>query len=283
VTVLPGTLTILGVTVDKQGNKTTTQKDVDGNVTQITKQWADKSATVYSFDPKTRQVTISEQVKGRPDKTQTSALPVKQVVFQDGNDTFTEVDVTDPNNPHITHYRVNPSSASDQPTKPQTPVTTDGNTVDLAKLVGDNPLLTDMPRAVARNGKKLVGHVSLAPVIKSVRPGRTSRAKQLATEQRRLHLTKARSDVHAQNLAVTRQAGQLRQQQVHFDQLADQGLLRGPSTLTDTQLGKQERTQKAGQTSLPQTSESQVNGWQLLGLTLLGWLCLPFRRKHPME
>ncbi len=283
VTVLPGTLTILGVTVDKQGNKTTTQKDVDGNVTQITKQWADKSATVYSFDPKTRQVTISEQVKGRPDKTQTSALPVKQVVFQDGNDTFTEVDVTDPNNPHITHYRVNPSSASDQPTKLQTPVTTDGNTVDLAKLVGDNPLLTDMPRAVARNGKKIVGHVSLAPVIKSVRPGRTSRAKQLATEQRRLHLTKARSDVHAQNLAVTRQAGQLRQQQVHFDQLADQGLLRGPSTLTDTQLGKQERTQKAGQTSLPQTSESQVNGWQLLGLTLLGWLCLPFRRKHPME
>jgi len=108
VQVIPGELKILGHTVDDDGNVTITEKDTDGNVVEITKQWHDGHTTVYANDPKTHTQTVSETVDGQPANPQTIAPFSTGTVLPDESGAATVIKVIDPQNPEITHYPADP-------------------------------------------------------------------------------------------------------------------------------------------------------------------------------
>ncbi|MFC6163171.1 MBG domain-containing protein [Lactiplantibacillus dongliensis] len=151
VQVIPGELKILGHTVDADGNVTITEKDTDGNVVKVTKEWNDGHTTVYTNDPKTNTQTVSEIVDGQPVNPQTIAPFSTGTVLPDESGAATVVKVIDPQNPEITHYSADPdhdgvSSATEladgtDPLKADT----DGDGVsDEAEIkAGTDPLKTD--------------------------------------------------------------------------------------------------------------------------------------------
>ncbi|WP_137607820.1 MBG domain-containing protein, partial [Lactiplantibacillus daoliensis] len=93
VKVLPGQLTVLGQDTDSHGTTTTTEKDSNGNVVKIDKQWPDNSHTIYTYDPATGDRTVTEQKDGQTLDQQT--LGTDPVTLADGDNTSTTV-VLDP-------------------------------------------------------------------------------------------------------------------------------------------------------------------------------------------
>jgi len=254
VTVKPGQLTILGVTVDKQGNKTITQKDVGGDVVKVTKQWTDHSTTVYTYDPQSQVVTLSEQVKDKPVVTKTLPLPVKNVIFQDGNGTVTVIQVTDPNAPSITHYRVSPVVT--RPSQPATPVKTPIELTDTGQVVNidyNDPRLRNLPRAIARNRSTFANHSASLQLGNEQRP--VQRRRQREASKSTTEQTDSRRPT-----VTTVKAGQLRLQ---------------------SRLARRSARSRSLATTLPQTDEANDHFWTILGTALAAWLILPFRRKRP--
>ena len=110
VKVIPAKLVVLGKTVDKDGNTTTTQKDENGKVVNVNKSWSDGTQTDYKFDPKTGIQSFTESLNGKPVVTKTvNAIP-EEIDLPDGNGAITVVKVTadTPETPEIVHYGIDP-------------------------------------------------------------------------------------------------------------------------------------------------------------------------------
>ncbi|WP_367296090.1 MBG domain-containing protein [Levilactobacillus yonginensis] len=113
VTVLAGTLTVLGKDVDSDGTVTITEKDADGNVTKVTKQWAvddgsGNSETVYTNNPGTNTQTVTEFQNGQQVAQQTISPNSAPAILPDGNGAATVVTLTQTGQPTFEHYGIDP-------------------------------------------------------------------------------------------------------------------------------------------------------------------------------
>ncbi|WP_125546814.1 MBG domain-containing protein [Levilactobacillus lindianensis] len=103
VTLEDGTLKILGHDVDSKKNVTITERDSDGNVVRIDKQWADGSETIYTDDNGTR--TVTEKKDGNQvGEPQTFTSDSDKLTLTDDDNTSTTVAI-DPttNQPTFDH------------------------------------------------------------------------------------------------------------------------------------------------------------------------------------
>ncbi len=107
VTVLPGTWTVLGKTDDGAGNVTITEKDANGQVTKVTKQWNDDSQTVYNNDPDAGTSTVTETKPGQAG-SEKSLDPNDKTILPDGDGGATVVTLDDSGEPVFTHYGIDP-------------------------------------------------------------------------------------------------------------------------------------------------------------------------------
>lgn len=156
VTVLAGTLTVLGKEIAPDGTVTITQKDAAGTVTKITKQWAvddgsGDSETVYTYDPVTKTQTVTEFQNGQQVAQQTISPDSAPAILPDGNGAASVVGHDAKGAPILTHYGIDPDQDgvdSDKELADGTdPVKsdTDGDGVDDGEeaQLGTNPLEAD--------------------------------------------------------------------------------------------------------------------------------------------
>ncbi|MFC6180555.1 MBG domain-containing protein [Lactiplantibacillus daowaiensis] len=256
VDVVPGQLKIWGHDVDAAGDVTITEKDTAGDVVKVTKQWIDKTTTIYTNDPTTKQQTVTElagkQIVDQQTITGTTA------VLPDGNGAATVVTVTDPDAPSLVHYQVDP----------------DGDGVPSAtELVnGTDPLHADQP------------HVTPSDDVPTTAP---------ATKPRPVKLVTAATDVDTgrpvTTIVAAKQAGM-----VHLtsDVTTDDDKAVSLSASTPAQTVKLPArsthltaplTKTAHQTTatrLPQTNQKASHFLTVLGALLLALLTMPIRYKR---
>ncbi|MGX6429618.1 MBG domain-containing protein [Levilactobacillus yonginensis] len=133
-TVLAGALTVLGKDVDPDGTVTITEKDADGNVTKVTKQWAvddgsGNSETVYTNNPGTNTQTVTEFQNGQQVAQQTISPNSAPAILPDGNGAATVVTLTQTGQPTFEHYGIDPDK--------------DGVDSDKELVAGTNPVNAD--------------------------------------------------------------------------------------------------------------------------------------------
>ncbi|WP_057877699.1 MBG domain-containing protein [Levilactobacillus paucivorans] len=165
VTVLPGTLTVLGKDVAKDGTVTIVEKDQESHVIKVTKQWPDGKQTVYTFDPDTgiKTVTESDIKSGRSDIPQKIASSETSATLPDGNGGATVITFNDTDMPDFTHYGPDPDhdgiSSEDELKAGTNPTSadTDGDGVsDGDELkAGTNPLSADTDGDGVSDGDEL--------------------------------------------------------------------------------------------------------------------------------
>ncbi|WP_157049135.1 MBG domain-containing protein, partial [Companilactobacillus nantensis] len=109
VTIETGTLKVLGKDVDSDGNVTITEKDADGNVVKVTKQWNDGSNTVYTNDPANNTKGADEVDKdGKTSPYQTIDPHSGKLILPNSDGSATVVTLDDSGQPVFTHYGVDP-------------------------------------------------------------------------------------------------------------------------------------------------------------------------------
>ncbi|WP_156470521.1 lectin-like domain-containing protein, partial [Levilactobacillus senmaizukei] len=141
VTLKDGTMKILGTATDANGNKTVTEKDSDGNVIRIDKQWADGSETTYTFDPKTGDRDVSEQKHGAQVGKSQPLTSAAKVILSDGdNENTSTIVALDPetNQPTFEHD----TTVTDPDDKTTTTTDDKGNVVKVVKTWPDESKTT---------------------------------------------------------------------------------------------------------------------------------------------
>lgn len=108
VTILPGIWTVLGKTSDDDGNVTIIEKDPNGKVTQVTKQWNDGSQTVDDVDPVTGTQTVTETKPDQTGSQKTIDPKTTRLILPDGDGSATVVTIDDSGKPAFKHYGIDP-------------------------------------------------------------------------------------------------------------------------------------------------------------------------------
>ncbi|WP_171000740.1 MBG domain-containing protein, partial [Lactiplantibacillus pingfangensis] len=192
VTVLPGQLTVLGRDVAADGTVTITEKDADGQVVRVTKQWPDQTTTIYSNDPSTNQQVVTELVDQRVVSQQTITSGDTRVVLPDGTGAVTVVNVIDPENPSFEHYAIDPDgdgvSSADELAMGTDPLKadTDGDGIDDGTELRNhtNPLVADAPQKL-EEPQRVVAQPQVAtikPLTSTVATQQSTPSKQSATK-----------------------------------------------------------------------------------------------------
>ena len=186
VTVLPGQLTVLGRDVAADGTVTITEKDADGQVVRITKQWPDQTTTIYSNDPRTNQQVVTELVDQRVVSQQTITPGDMRVILPDGTGAVTVVNVIDPEKPSFEHYAVDPDgdgvSSADELAMGTDPLKadTDGDGIDDGTELRNrtNPLVADAPQKLEEPQRV----ATVKPLTSTVAKQQPTPSKQSATK-----------------------------------------------------------------------------------------------------
>ena len=133
VTVRSGQLTVLGKNVDATGNTTITEKDADGNVVKIDKQWTDGSQTTYTYDPSTGDRTVTEQHNGKVVDQQKLTPDVGKVSLTDDENTVTVVALDPSTNQPTFEHDTTQTTTDAFGNGTATTKDTDGNVVKVTK------------------------------------------------------------------------------------------------------------------------------------------------------
>lgn len=261
VRVVPGQLKVLGRTVDALGDVTTTEKAASGEVVNVTEQWPDHSVTVYTYDPATRQATVSELVQGKVVKTQPVNLQGETIV-NDGTGALTVLDIHDLTQPVIAHY---PAQVW-QPTTPDQLAGTTGQPTGTGASVTTPPMVSEV-------GAPSVDETSAPAAEPVVTPKATVPTKtQKSTDHSRVTVM----PMAVTGTPVTLTGKQPSSETVAVDQPA-QVPARTRSTATATTATNHMTTAQ-----LPQTDEQSTNWLTILGGVLLAAIVWPvgWLRRH---
>ncbi|WP_024747742.1 MBG domain-containing protein [Levilactobacillus namurensis] len=260
VRVMPGQLKVLGRMVDALGDVTTTEKAASGEVVNVTEQWPDHSVTVYTYDPATRQATVSELVQGKVVKTQTVNLQGETIV-NDGTGALTVLDIHDLSQPVIAHY---PAQVW-QPATPDQLAGTTGQPTGTGASVTTSPMTPEIGTPVDETPAP-----AAEPVVtpKTTAPTKT----QKSTDHSRVTVT----PMAVTGTPVTSTGKQPLAETVAADQPA-QVPARTRSTATATTA-----TNHMAPAQLPQTDEQSTNWLTILGGVLLAAIVWPigWLRRH---
>lgn len=261
VRVVPGQLKVLGRTVDALGDVTTTEKAASGEVVNVTEQWPDHSVTVYTYDPATRQATVSELVQGKVVKTQPVNLQGETIV-NDGTGALTVLDIHDLTQPVIAHY---PAQVW-QPATPDQLAGTTGQPTGTEASVTTPPMMSEVGAPSADE----ISAPAAEPVVtpKATVPTKT----QKSTDHSRVTVT----PMAVTGTPVTSTGKQPSAETVAADQSA-QVPARTRSTATATTA-----TNRMATAQLPQTDEQSTNWLTVLGGVLLAAIVWPigWLRRH---
>lgn len=256
--VVPGQLKVLGRTVDALGDVTTTEKAASGEVVNVTEQWPDHSVTVYTYDPATRQATVSELVQGKVVKTQPVNLQGETIV-NDGTGALTVLDIHDLTQPVIAHY----------PAQVWQPATPD-------QLAGT----TGQPTGTETSTPPMMSEVGAPSVDETPAPAAEPVVTPKATAPTKTQKSTDHSRVTVTPMAVTgtpvTSTGKQSSETVAADQSA-QVPARTRSTATATTA-----TNHMATAQLPQTDEQPTNWLTILGGVLLAAIVWPigWLRRH---
>ncbi|MDT7014952.1 MBG domain-containing protein [Levilactobacillus namurensis] len=261
VRVVPGQLKVLGRTVDALGDVTTTEKAAGGEVVNVTEQWPDHSVTVYTYDPTTRQATVSELVQGKVVKTQTVNLQGETIV-NDGTGALTVLDIHDLSQPVIAHY---PAQVW-QPATPDQLAGTTGQPTGTEASVTTPPMMFEV-------GAPSVDETSAPAAEPVVTPKATAPTKtQKSTDHSRVTVT----PMAVTGIPVTSTGKQPLAETVAADQSAQvPARMRLTATATTA-------TNHMAPAQLPQTDEQSTNWLTILGGVLLAAIAWPigWLRRH---
>ncbi|HJE44239.1 MBG domain-containing protein [Levilactobacillus namurensis] len=261
VRVVPGQLKVLGRTVDALGDVTTTEKAASGEVVNVTEQWPDHSVTVYTYDPATRQATVSELVQGKVVKTQPVNLQGETIV-NDGTGALTVLDIHDLTQPVIAHY---PAQVW-QPATPDQLAGTTGQPTGTGASVTTPPMTPEV-------GTPTVDETPAPAAEPVVTPKATAPTKtQKSTDHSRGTVT----PMAVTDASVTLTGKQPSAETVAADQSA-QVPAGTRSTATATTA-----TNHMATAQLPQTDEQSTNWLTILGGVLLAAIVWPigWLRRH---
>jgi len=178
--------------VAADGTVTITEKDADGQVVRVTKQWPDQTTTIYSNDPSTNQQVVTELVDQRVVSQQTITSGDTRVVLPDGTGAVTVVNVIDPENPSFEHYAIDPDgdgvSSADELAMGTDPLKadTDGDGIDDGTELRNhtNPLVADAPQKL-EEPQRVVAQPQVAtvkPLTSTVATQQSTPSKQSATK-----------------------------------------------------------------------------------------------------